>query len=132
MTSPPARRIMCPVAIRDGGSMSSTDLAQFGKIDQTGDPAHFVRFLDAACAEESFKAYKRQLLAWMRPRPGASLLDLGCGTGDDVREMAPVVAPGGLAVGVDNSVAMIEEAKRRGVPEGVQFHVADASALPFA
>ena len=30
--------------------MSHTDLAHFGKIDQTADPATFMRFLDAACA----------------------------------------------------------------------------------
>jgi ubiquinone/menaquinone biosynthesis C-methylase UbiE len=61
--------------------MSSTDLAQFGRIDQTGDPAHFVRFLDAACAAESFRIYKRQLNDWMQ-LTGGEVLDVGCGTGD--------------------------------------------------
>ena len=111
--------------------MSNTDLAQFGKIDQTGDPSHFVRFLDAACAEESFRAYKRQLTEWMKLEAGGRWLDVGCGTGDDVREMA-AAGVRGVAVGVDNSVAMIEEAKRRGTPAEVEFHVAEATALPFA
>src|SRR5262249_42877911 len=111
--------------------MSTTDLAQFGKIDQTGDPDHFVRFLDAACAEESFRAYKSQLTEWMKLETGGRYLDVGCGTGDDVREMA-LASSGSVAVGVDNSEAMIEEARRRGTPPNAEFHVAEATALPFA
>jgi ubiquinone/menaquinone biosynthesis C-methylase UbiE len=111
--------------------MSNTDLAQFGKIDQTGDPAHFVSFLDAACAAESFKVYKRQLLDWMRFTTGRAL-DVGCGTGDDVREMASVVGSRGHVVGVDNSVAMIDEAKRRaGSTANVEFITAEATDVPF-
>jgi ubiquinone/menaquinone biosynthesis C-methylase UbiE len=111
--------------------MSNTDLAQFGKIDQTGDPAHFVSFLDAACATESFKVYKRQLLEWMRFSTGRAL-DVGCGTGDDVREMADAVGSRGHVVGVDNSVAMIDEAKRRAVGvNNVEFVSGEATALPF-
>ncbi|HZZ80645.1 MAG TPA: methyltransferase domain-containing protein [Gemmataceae bacterium] len=35
-------------------------------------------------------------------------------------------------VGVDNSVAMIEEAKKRGAPPNVEFRIAEATNLPFA
>lgn len=112
--------------------MSTTDLGQFGKIDQTGDPGHFVRFLDATRGVESFEAYKRQLMEWMLVEPCGRLLDVGCGTGDDVREMAVAAGSRSFAVGVDNSVAMVEEARRRGVPPNVEFRVAEATALPFA
>jgi ubiquinone/menaquinone biosynthesis C-methylase UbiE len=113
--------------------MSDTDLARFGKIDQTGDPDSFVRFLDAACAAESFQAYKRQLLEWMNLRPGGRALDVGCGTGDDVRDMAQVVGSSGLVIGVDNSAAMIEEARRRaGGLSNVEFRLGEGTALPFA
>src|SRR5262249_6336245 len=107
--------------------MSTTDLAQFGKIDQTGDPGTFVPFLDAACAEESVKVYKRQLTAWMGVEAGGRFLDVGCGTGDDVREMAQAVGQRGVVVGMDNSASMIEEARRRGAPANVEFHAAEAT-----
>jgi len=112
--------------------MSSTSLSEFGRIDQTGDAAAFVQFLDAACAHDSFKAYKQHLLSLLNLKPGSRVLDVGCGTGDDVREMAPAVGAHGKAVGMDNSVAMIEEARRRahGLPN-VEFHVADATALAY-
>jgi trans-aconitate methyltransferase len=41
-----------------------------------------------------------------------SALDLGCGTGDDVRAISKIVGPSGSAYGVDASAAMIAEARR--------------------
>jgi ubiquinone/menaquinone biosynthesis C-methylase UbiE len=112
----------------------STRLVEFGKIDHAADPSVFFRFLDDASAEASFQAYKRQLLDLLAPAPGLRVLDVGCGTGDDVRAMAALVGPAGKSVGVDNSRLMIDEARRRagdGDP-AVEFHVAEATALPFA
>lgn len=62
---------------------------------------------------------------------GMSVLDLGCGTGDDVRAMAEIVGPRGRACGVDASAAMIAEAQARGTAENVEFLQARAEALPF-
>jgi len=113
--------------------MQTTRLAQFGSIDETRDPDYFVRFLDAACASASVQAYKRRLLELLDPRGGQRVLDVGCGTGDDVREMAKLVGAGGLVVGIDNSQAMIGVAWQRatGTNLAVEFHVGEALALPF-
>jgi ubiquinone/menaquinone biosynthesis C-methylase UbiE len=60
---------------------------------------------------------------------GAHLLDVGSGTGDDVRALADVAGPSGRAVGVDVSEAMIAAARARGGPG--EFVVGDAQDLPF-
>jgi ubiquinone/menaquinone biosynthesis C-methylase UbiE len=114
--------------------MDKANLAEFGRIDQTGDAAPFIRFLDEASAEASFQAYKRRLLELLDVQPGRRVLDVGCGPGDDAREMARIVGPRGRVVGVDNSQAMVAEARRRTEESGlpVEFQVADALALPFA
>ena len=49
----------------------------------------------------------------MELAPGRRVLDVGCGTGDDVREMAGLVGAAGLVVGIDNSQAMIAVARQR-------------------
>ncbi|MBV8285097.1 MAG: methyltransferase domain-containing protein [Candidatus Eremiobacteraeota bacterium] len=64
-------------------------------------------------------------------REGLGVLDVGCGTGDDVRAMAQIVGPSGRACGVDASAAMIAEAQKRGVSANVSFAQADAGVLPF-
>lgn len=47
------------------------------------------------------------------PRPGETVVDLGCGRGRDVLRAAELVGAGGLAVGVDVSEEMLAEAARR-------------------
>jgi ubiquinone/menaquinone biosynthesis C-methylase UbiE len=115
--------------------MTQTSLAEFGSIDRTADAAAFIRFLDAACAAASFRAYKDLLCRRLELAPGGRALDVGCGTGDDARAMADLVGPRGVVIGVDNSTAMIDEARRRAEAAGLHqasFQTADALDLPFA
>jgi len=60
-------------------------------------------------------------------------LDVGCGTGDDVRAMAVKVGPSGRAVGIDISETMIAEAKSRAKNEGanIEFYAGSVLKLPF-
>ena len=80
-----------------------------------------------------FPAAKAQLLDQLRPESASSALDVGCGYGTDVIELAKRVRSGGRAIGVDISEAMITEARLRtaGIGPDVSFRVADALALPF-
>lgn len=113
--------------------MRPTPLAEFGRIDQTANPNYFIQFLDAACAEASFQTYKRRMMELLDLRPGVQILDVGCGTGDDAREMARCLDGRGRILAIDNSEAMLTEARRRAEGSGlsVEFQLADATALPF-
>ncbi len=73
-------------------------------------------------------------LAAAAPRPGESVLDVGCGTGPTTRLLARAVAPSGTVLGLDLSVPMIAEAARRAAAESltnVRFVAGDASAHAF-
>ncbi|MGZ4304736.1 MAG: methyltransferase domain-containing protein [Solirubrobacteraceae bacterium] len=61
------------------------------------------------------------------------MLDLGCGTGADVIDIARLVGPGGRVVGVDVSEALIAEARRRWDDSGlpIEFRLGDAQQLEF-
>jgi len=69
------------------------------------------------------------LRATLEPRPGESLLDVGCGTGFFTRSLAG--AFGGCAVGVDINREWVAYARRRDAG-GASYGVADARALPYA
>jgi len=71
------------------------------------------------------KADVRALLP--RPHPGATLLDVGCGTGHWTRFFAE---SGYAVVGVDVSHEMIRIAQEHN-PAGIRYRVADARDLPF-
>ena len=108
--------------------------AGFQDVDKTGDAGSFVVYLDTMGSVAAVQAYKRRILDALGLRAGMSALDVGCGTGDDVRAMAGIVGAGGRAVGVDVSEALLAEARTRGAAEGVavELHAGDAHALSFA
>src|SRR5262247_1097223 len=78
--------------------------------------------VDDAVASDAFPDYltrmaedlaelKAGLHAMIEPAAGERLIDVGCGTGADVRALAAMVAPGGAVDGLDNSQRLIEEAR---------------------
>jgi ubiquinone/menaquinone biosynthesis C-methylase UbiE len=108
--------------------------ADWTTVDRSADPGTFVKYLDAVTSHDAVQAYKQKSFALLGLRPGDHVLDVGCGAGDDARALARIVGPGGQVVGVDASVAMVEEARRRSDGHGLplEFHVGDAHGLAFA
>ena len=66
------------------------------------------------------------VLELLSPRPGERILDLGCGTGHLTGKIAEA---GAEVVGIDNSEAMIEQA-RKNFPE-LRFEIADGTDFRF-
>ena len=112
----------------DGGARQTG----FSDVDVTVDPSYFIGYLDRGHEEPTIAAAKEWSLQQLNLAPGQQVLDVGCGTGEDVVAMAAVTGPTGVAVGVDSSTSMIEEARRRhGGVTGAQFKVADVQRLQF-
>ena len=107
------------------------DFGGFSDVDDTGAPADYAAYLDRVRDVSPVGEWKERSFALLEPAPGAVLLDVGCGTGEDVVALAQRVAPGGRAIGVDASAAMIDEAMRRaaGAASPVDLHVCDARRL---
>ena len=111
----------------------STFSGSFSNIDAALDPSDFVRFMDDANAMEFFRSAKERTYALLALQAGNQVLDVGCGTGDDVRALARIVGATGLVVGIDSSQTMIDAARLRSVGQsGVEFHIGDAQRLDFA
>jgi SAM-dependent methyltransferase len=103
--------------------------ARFDDADAAG---RLIAYLDAQAATAFWRARKAMALELLELEPGMTALDVGCGTGADVRAMAARVAPDGLAIGVDASRALIAEARRRTTTaERAEFRAGDALALPL-
>jgi ubiquinone/menaquinone biosynthesis C-methylase UbiE len=81
---------------------------------------------------EAWRAHKPASFVLLEAAEGDQVLDVGCGTGEDVREIARR-HPGVAVVGVDADAERVAEAERLtlGVPRPVEFRVADAVRLPF-
>jgi ubiquinone/menaquinone biosynthesis methyltransferase len=59
------------------------------------------------------RLWKRQAVAWLRPRASQRLLDLCCGTGDLALVLAQKVRRGGEVLGLDSAAAPLRVAARR-------------------
>lgn len=66
------------------------------QIDRTDNPRFFVNVLDAtrALLLERARTSPREFFAPLALGPGLNVLDVGCGTGDFIRLIAPIVSPG--------------------------------------
>jgi ubiquinone/menaquinone biosynthesis C-methylase UbiE len=73
----------------------------------------------------------RGLLPFASVAPRPAILDVGCGTGINLLELAHTMGPCSKLVGVDLSSGMLEVARRKAAAAGVAatFQVGDAEAL---
>jgi ubiquinone/menaquinone biosynthesis C-methylase UbiE len=111
---------------------SSFKAGRFSDLGKAGEAAEYVTNLERTRVR--LGELSRARYALLNAHPGDRLLDLGCGLGDDARELAALVAPHGKVIAVDSSGAMVDEARRRSkdlaVP--VEYTVGDAHELDFA
>lgn len=115
------------------GMSGSPHTMLFTDVDRSQDPDFFVRFMDEAQKPAGIQASKRLMLERMALKPGAAVLEVGCGPGTDLLDLVDVVGPTGCLVGIDASDTMIAEARRRAADSrgNVTFEVGDVQALPF-
>jgi SAM-dependent methyltransferase len=77
---------------------------------------------------------RRRFLRFVPIVPGARVLEVGCGSGVVVRDLATMVGRRGEVVGVDHSRTVLAAARRlcRPAPGRITLRLGDAARLPFA
>jgi ubiquinone/menaquinone biosynthesis C-methylase UbiE len=108
------------------------DPGGFSNLDAISEASQYVTYLEHTAAR--LRVLSRARYDLLNLRPGDHVLDVGCGLGEDSRELVLLVAPRGKVVGVDSSAAMIAQARKRSRKFGraVRFAVGDAHELKFA
>src|SRR4051812_23332512 len=95
-------------------------------------PMSEITYLDRAAASEPGREYKARLLAGLQVRPGHTVLDVGCGPGTDLSDLATAVGRRGRVIGVDHDRDMVDEAVRRtSAQPSVEVRIGDAHDLPL-
>lgn len=106
--------------------------SDWGDVDDA-DANAFRAYLDSITGLETIRAAKRRSHRLLDPDAGDRLLDVGCGTGDDVRALAERVGDDGTVVGLDASESLTRDARDRTARASpARFAVGDAHDLPLA
>lgn len=110
---------------------STADASDFTAVDQSPDPSAMIVMMDSLRTLQ--QTARSVLLDRLGLEDALTVLDVGCGTGDDLIEMSGRLPPGAQLEGVDVSQAMIDEARRRTAAAGIDatFRVASALDLPY-
>ena len=105
----------------------------FDSVDTSADPGGLIRFLDAANGTAGLTAAKHALLEQLDLGKARTALDVGCGPGIDVAEMAQLMPDDAHVSGIDISETMIAEARKRSASLGsrVSLRTGNAADLPY-
>jgi ubiquinone/menaquinone biosynthesis C-methylase UbiE len=126
---------MSLIRIRKGKSMQKPidDVTRFHAVDQAPDPSFFTQFMDTSHMQQTARSYKQEIMQQLAISEGATILDIGCGTGQDTLDLARAVGVQGHVVGIDNSETMLREARLRAdqAQLAIEYVLADATNLPF-
>ncbi|MDI6754906.1 MAG: class I SAM-dependent methyltransferase [Thermodesulfobacteriota bacterium] len=90
------------------------------------DPIKYESWFNKPIGRYAEMAEKRLIARFLQIKPGARILDIGCGTG---RFTAEYLKRGARVYGLDSSPEMIEYAGRK--HRGIEFKVGKAEALPY-
>jgi SAM-dependent methyltransferase len=107
----------------------------YRNVDVQPDPARFVEALEARGRMPSQVALRRRFLKFVPVRRGDDVLEVGCGTGVVVRDLAERVGPRGRVVGVDRSRYLVRAARalcrRHPAAARIAVRLARGERLPF-
>jgi ubiquinone/menaquinone biosynthesis C-methylase UbiE len=106
----------------------------FSDVDRAENINSYSDCLSLLDSLSHFKEYKHRTYELLELGPSDSVLDAGCGLGDDVFRMAELIVPRGFVVGLDSSAKLIDKAKsdKRSAALPVEFLIGDLRRLPFS
>ena len=104
----------------------------FAQVDARQEIEPFAACLTLLDSLPNFRAYKEKSYELLELNAGQSILEVGCGLGDDLRRMSQQLGDTGRLVGVDASLALLKQGRTRLLDwPCIDWIHADARRLPL-
>ena len=131
MRQHPSRGVDGDVGHRHDRHVREWDIRDgFQDVDRVGGARPFVDYLDSAGRQ--LAPLKGHVMEALSLGAGDHVLEVGSGTGDDLRDLAQTVGVAGRVVGIDSSQELVDEARHRTRDYAtVEVHQGDAHRLGF-
>ena len=107
----------------------------FINVDDAKDKNLYIKCLNYIDEIPYFKEIKTKTYTLLKLSEATSVLEIGCGVGNDVYRMALRLPPKGHIIGIDSSTFMIEKAQTNKMfkhGKNIQFSVEDGRSLPYS
>jgi SAM-dependent methyltransferase len=114
--------------------VSGAHLDPWRAVDAQPTAATMAAALEVRGRTPSQVRLRRRFLKWVPVRAAQRVLEVGCGTGVVVRDLAALVGRRGVVTAVDTSATLLAQARSlsRGVPgAAIRFRQGDGHRLPF-
>jgi ubiquinone/menaquinone biosynthesis C-methylase UbiE len=108
--------------------------SDFQDLDNSHNVQNFVQCLELQQSLDLYKYYKQKTFEKMQLKPGDSVLEVGCGTGNDALLLTNYLGEMGKVTAVDRSQSMLNQAREntKNASSPLEFVLANAETLPFA
>jgi len=105
----------------------------FNNVDNTDDFSRYSNCLNFLHNIEFFKNYKNDIHRMLKLKDSLNVLDVGCGLGDDLLDIAKEIGPGGIVTGLDSSESLLSVARVNieNGPKNIELVKGDALNLEF-
>src|SRR5262245_51413545 len=107
------------------------DVSSMSDVDASDDPEAQVAYLEGQAA--LFRERRLDSYRMLDLQQGHHFLDVGCGAGEVIEDVAAIVGASGAVAGVDMAQTMVDSTTSRLAAAGIRADVrqADAHTLPF-
>ena len=111
--------------------MASFKFEEFCNLDESLDADYLINSMDVMLSFDDIQKMKQESVELLAIVPGDAVLEVGCGTANDVLLMAKEVGQNGQVIAIDSSRKMIDKAKRRINVQNIQYVQMNAECLEY-
>jgi ubiquinone/menaquinone biosynthesis C-methylase UbiE len=111
--------------------MAEFKFEEFCNLDESLDADYFMRSMDVMLSFEEIQKIKQESVDFLEIMPGDRVLEVGCGTANDVLLMAKAVGENGQVIAIDSSRKMLDEAKHRIHVKNIHYIQMSAECIQY-
>ena len=101
----------------------------FSSLDSSKEADFLIESMDVMYSLESIRQIKQRAIAALNLQPGESVLEAGCGHGEDAAHMGQLVGDNGYVLAIDNSKRMLIEAMKRSHGKNIEYRLDEVQAI---